>query len=137
MNSELIPVSILKIMQSKSYTVIVLGNDKKKFAIYTDPSMGKNFQLRLTEDRKPRPLTHELMEQILQGLNVKILQIVIQAIEDTVFFARLYLEQKSGDEKNILEIDARPSDCLTLAIKNKVPILCRKEVFEQAIPIED
>jgi hypothetical protein len=137
MEIELIPVSFHKIMQSRAFTVIILGTEKKKFAIYTEPTVGKNLQLHLTEDRKPRPLTHDLIDQILQGLNVKILQIVINEVEDTIYFARLFLEQQLGEEKQVLEIDARPSDCLTLALKNKVPVFCRKDILDKAIPVEE
>src|SRR5690348_8909317 len=115
MTTELIPVTFNKIMQSRSYTVIILGTDKKKFAIYTDPHVGHNLQIYLTKQPKPRPYTHDLMNSIFKGLNIKILQIVINGIEDTVYFARLFLEQQIGEEKQILEIDARPSDCVTLA----------------------
>jgi bifunctional DNase/RNase len=135
--SELIAVSFNKIMQSRTYTVIILGSHDKKFAIYTEPSVGRNLQTYLTEEHKPRPFTHDLLNLMLQGLNIKILQIVINDVEDTIYFARLFLEQQIGDKTHILEIDARPSDCITLALMNNVPIFCRKEVLEQSVPLED
>ncbi|MBI3236143.1 MAG: bifunctional nuclease family protein, partial [Chlamydiales bacterium] len=56
---------------------------------------------------------------------------------DTVYFARLYLEQVVDGKKTILEIDCRPSDAVTLALMNGIPIFCRKEVLEKAISVED
>ena len=137
MTLELIPVTFNKIMQSRSYTVIILGTDKKRFAIYTDPTCGRNIQSYLTEEQRPRPLTHDLITSIFRGLNIKILQIVINNIEDTIYFARLFLEQQIGEEKMIIEIDARPSDCITLALKEKVPVFCRRDIFEKAVPVEE
>jgi uncharacterized protein len=137
MTSELIPITFNKIMQSRSYTVILLGTDKKKFAIYTDPTVGQRIQLYLTDENKPRPYTHDLMNSIFLGFDIKILQIVITDIEDTIYFARIFLEQQVGEEKHILEIDARPSDCITLALMNNVPVFCRRDIFEKAVPVEE
>jgi uncharacterized protein len=137
MSSELIPVNFNKIMQSRSYTVIILGTEKKRFAIYTEPSVGQNIQIHLTEERKPRPLTHDLLNQVFRGLNIKILQIVINNIEDTIYFARIFLEQQIGEETHILEIDARPSDCITLALMNNVPVFCRKDILDKAVAVEE
>jgi uncharacterized protein len=134
---ELVPVTFHKIMQSRSYTAIILGTQQKRFAIYTDPSVGKNIQIYLTEEQKPRPYTHDLIDSIFRGFGIKPLQIVITDIEDTIYFARLYLEQQSNDQKTILEIDARPSDCITLAFRDNIPVFCRKEILEKAVCIEE
>jgi len=135
--SQLVPVSFHKIMQSRSYTVIILGSDKKKFAIYTEPSVGKNLQLHLTQEHPPRPYTHDLMNNLFKGLGIKMLQIVINDIEDTIYFARLFLEQTINEVKQIVEIDARPSDCIVLALMNSIPVFCRAEILEKAVPVED
>jgi bifunctional DNase/RNase len=139
MVTELVPITFNKIMQSRSYTVIILGTEKKRFAVYTDPSVGRNIQLYLTEEHKPRPYTHDLINSIFRGLDIKPIQIVITDIEDTIYFARLYLEQQTADKKTILEIDARPSDCITLSLLNNIPIpiFCRKETLEKAVPVEE
>ncbi len=137
MVSELIPVSFNKIMQSKSYTVIFLGNEKKRFAIYTDPSVGNHLQGYLTRRENPRPFTHDLMNAVFKGLNIKPIQIVINDMEDTIYFARLFLEQQFNDQIQILEIDARPSDCLILALVNNIPVFCTKEIFDKTIPVEE
>lgn len=124
-------------MQSRSYTVIILGTESKKFAIYTDPSVGKNIQSFMTEDKTPRPYTHELLNRMLEGFGIKPIQIVINDIEDTIYFSRIYLEQSCGDLKTVLEIDARPSDSITLALMRNIPVFCRKEVFDRAVPVEE
>ncbi len=137
MTEELVPITFNKIMQSRSYTVIILGTEQKKFAIYTDPSVGRNIQTYMTEEHKPRPYTHDLINAIFRGFDIKPLQIVITDIEDTIYFARIYLEQQIGDQKTILEIDARPSDCITLALLNNIPVFCRRDILEKAVPVEE
>ncbi len=137
MDEELIPLNFSKILQSRTYTVIVLGTEEKKFAIYTEPQVGKNIQLHMTQEHKIRPFTHDLLSAILNGLDIKPLQIVINDIEDSIFFARLFLEQKTEGKRRLLEIDARPSDCVTLALIHNIPVFCRKEILDQAIPYQE
>jgi bifunctional DNase/RNase len=137
MAGDLIPVSFHKIMQSRAYTVMILASDTKKFAIYTEPSVGRNIQIYLTEEHKPRPYTHDLLTYILDGLNIKVLQVVINNIEDTIYFSRVFLEQEIGEEKHILEIDARPSDSISLALMKNAPVYCKKEILEKAVAVED
>jgi bifunctional DNase/RNase len=136
-NDELIQLSFDKIMQTRSYTVVILTAREKRFAIYTDPSIGRILQMFLTGTQKPRPLTHDLLDLILDGLQVRIKQVVINDIQDTVYFARLFLEQRVGDIRHILEIDARPSDCITLALMNNVPVYCTEQVLAKTIPVMD
>ena len=137
MFSELIQLSFDKIMQTRAYTVIVLSAQEKSFAIYTDPNIGKTLQLFLTEVESPRPLTHELIDRIFEGMDVRVKQIVIIDVQDTIYFARLFLEQDLGDIRHIIEIDARPSDCLTLALMNNAPVYCTKEVLEKTIAVQE
>src|SRR5262245_7054943 len=103
---ELIQLSFDKIMQTRSYTVIVLGTQEKNFAIYTDPSIGKLLQLFLTEVPSPRPLTHELIDKLFEGMDIRVKQVVIYDVQDTIYYARLFLEQEMeqvqhGEAKHI------------------------------------
>jgi hypothetical protein len=137
MLSELVQLSFDKIMQTRAYTVVIMAAENKRFAIYTDPSIGQKLQIILTGIAKPRPLTHDLMDMIFRGLDVNILQVVINDIQDTVYFARLFLELNQAEYRHILEVDARPSDCITLALMNNVPVYCTREVLEKTIPISE
>lgn len=130
---ELVPVTFEKVMQSRAYTCVVLEAETKKFGIYTDPSSGKAMQLYLSSTKKERPSTHDLINQIFRGLEIKLKHVVINDLQDTIYFGRLFLEQQQGDITNILEIDARPSDCITLALLHKVPVYCTREVVEKTI----
>ena len=137
MDSELVQVTFDKIMQTRSYTVVILGTKDKRFAIYTDPSIGRILQMHLTGAEKPRPLTHDLINMIMKGMNIQVKQVVINDIQDTIYFARLFLEHETEEVKTIMEIDARPSDCITLALTNDVPVYCTKDVLAKTVPVED
>ena len=137
MIAELVQLTFDKIMQTKSYTVVILASREKRFAIYTEPSIGKTLQLYLTGVEKPRPLTHDLITLIFNSYEIKVKQVVINDLIDTVYYARLFLEQKEGDLTHLVEIDARPSDCITLALMNNVPVFCTREVLDKTIHIEE
>jgi bifunctional DNase/RNase len=137
MLSELIQLSFDKIMQTNTYTVIILSAEGKRFAIYTEPSIGRILQMYLTETERQRPLTFDLIDSIFHGLNITVQQVVIDNVEDTIYFAKIFLEQTIGELTHILEIDARPSDCITLALMNDVPVFCTRDVLEKTISVED
>lgn len=137
MFSELIQLSFDKIMQTHTYTVIILSTPEKSFAIYTDPNIGKMLQLFLTEVETARPLTHELIDKLFEGMDIRVKQVVINDVQDTVYFARLFLEQDIGNIRHIIEIDGRPSDCLILALMNNAPVYCTKDVLDKVIPVEE
>jgi len=137
MDSKLIPIQFNKILQSPSYTVFILGTDVKQFAIYTSPHIGQQIQMHLTGQIKPRPYTHDLINIIFKGLNINLMHVVINDVQDTLYYARLFIEQVIGDKKQIMEIDARPSDCLSLALENDIPIFCTEEVFDKVISIDN
>ena len=137
MLGELVQLSFDKIMQTRSYTVVILSGNTKRFAIYTDPSIGRVLQLFLTGTEKPRPLTHDLMHSILGGLDVRIKQVVINDIQDTIYFARLFLEQYQDGIRHIIELDARPSDCITLALMSNAPVYCTADVLQRTVAVEE
>ncbi len=137
MQTDLIPVNFSKVMQTRSYTVVIMEAEDKRFAIYVDPGIGRAIQMELTEVEKPRPLTHDLMSMVFDGLNIRIKQIVINDVQDTIYYARIFLEQDINGIKHILEIDARPSDCITLAIMTNASVYCTRDLLEKTILVED
>lgn len=137
MTDELIQLTFDKIMQTQTYTVVILGARDKRFAIYTEPSVGRIIQMYLTGAEKMRPLTYDLMDSVFKGYNIRVKQVVINNVEDTIYYARLYLEMEKNGLKHILEIDSRPSDCLMLALMNNVPVFCTRDVLNKTIHVPD
>jgi len=137
-NEELVHIKFDKIMQSQSYTCIVLANEEKKFAIYTNITSGKPMQDYLMQTDRQRPSTHDLINQIFRGLDIKVKQVVINDLqEESIYFARIFFEQNKDGLLHILEVDGRPSDCISLALMHKVPIFCTRSVLEKAIPLPE
>jgi bifunctional DNase/RNase len=76
----------------------------------------------------PRPMTHDLTENLIRHLNARLERIVISELRDDTFFAVLWLRQ--GNEP--LALDARPSDALALALRADCPIYVTEEVMQAA-----
>ncbi|MCS6859954.1 MAG: bifunctional nuclease family protein [Abditibacteriales bacterium] len=83
----------------------------------------------------PRPLSHDLLRNILDLLNVSVQRVVINDLQDSTFFAVISLQTKRG----IKEIDSRPSDALALAARTKAPIFVTGRAMDamDALPQED
>ena len=134
---KLIPITFHKLMQARTYTTIILEANKKFFPIYVDSTIGKIMQTELTESPKERPMTHDLIHSVFKALDVNIKQVVIYDVENSIYYAKLLLEHKKEDYTHLIEIDVRPSDCLTLAIMNGSSLYCTKAVLEKTIFIDD
>ena len=95
----------------------------------SDHSVGAAITMFLRNTHKERPLTHDLIGSIFTGLGVRVDRIVINDLKNSTYFARLMLTAENELGKKILEIDARPSDCIALAVQQKSPIFCAGKVF--------
>ena len=112
---DVVPVAIRGILPANSGCAIFVGNDDKVFVIHVEKQIGAVIGMFLRNHPKERPLTHDLLMQIFLGLGVTIERVVITELRETTYFARLVLKQENDLGKNVLEVDARPSDCLALA----------------------
>lgn len=125
-------------------TAVLLGNDEKTFVMYIGVYEGAAIVREINGERAVRPLTHELLTTICSGFDVEIKKIVIADIVDNTFCATLILEQKCVDEtgdwngkRNEVHIDARPSDCLVLSLKENKKIFVSDKVFSQVKDITE
>jgi len=87
------------------------------------------------EGEKPiRPMTHDLIINLLAGLNCTLKSVNIYALQQSTFFAYLLVEQKdaSGQLTGVIRVDSRPSDSIALAVRAKCPIYVAQSVMEEA-----
>ena len=119
---------------------ILLGNEEKTFVIFIGFYEAAALIREMNNEDTARPLTHELIQNIYIGFGITVKNVVISSIIDNTFCATLVLQQEvgqdgDGDEwggkRNEVRIDARPSDCLVLALKSEVDILVSDEVFSR------
>ena len=127
-----IPVEIKGIVPTPSGSAVMLGNDEKVIAIFVDQSVGAAIVMFMHEVKKPRPLTHDLIGHIFAGLDVEAKKVLVSDLKDETFYARLYLEQLNEIGTNLLEIDARPSDSIAIALQQDCPIFISEHVWSKA-----
>ena len=89
--------------------------------------------LRLEGVEVPRPMTHDLLQGILEKLGASVSKVLICDLQESTYFAQIVLDV-NGQETCI---DARPSDAVALAIRTGAPIFVREEIFDRATHAEE
>jgi bifunctional DNase/RNase len=131
MKSDVVPVQIRGILPANSGCALFVGNDEKVFVINVEPQMGQVIGMFLRGTPKERPLTHDLMQSVFKGFGVSVERVVITELKNSTYYARLFLSQSNEIARKLVEIDARPSDCLALAAAQKCRIFVTRSLFEQ------
>ncbi|WP_017716889.1 bifunctional nuclease family protein [Kamptonema formosum] len=107
--------------------------ERRALPIYIGQDQAKAIISALENHTPPRPLTHDLMVNILQEWNMTLERIIIHSLQDNTFYAVLTVRQ--GEVKK--DIDARPSDAIALALRTNSPIWVMEEVIADAsIPVD-
>ncbi len=130
MPKDVVSVSIKGVMPTANGCAVFLGNDEKTFVIYVDHSVGNAIQMTLNGVKKDRPLTHDLIGSILLGLGANLDHVVVNDAREGTFFARILLKMENEIGRKIVELDARPSDSIVLALQAKRPIFVARAVFD-------
>ncbi len=131
MKNDVVAVQIRGILPANSGCAVFIGNDEKVFVINVEPNMGNIIGMFLRQTPKERPLTHDLIQSIFKGFGITVERVVVTELRNSTYFARLVLLQQNELARKIVEIDARPSDCLALATAQKKPIFVAASLFEQ------
>ncbi len=115
------PIIILKDMEENSALPIWIGLIEAS-AIATE----------LEKIELARPMTHDLLKNILVALSVQVSRVAITDLSDNTFYARIYLHHGNRE----FEMDARPSDAIALALRTKAPIFVEKSVVDKSRKID-
>lgn len=130
MQNDVVLVTIKGVMPTANGCAVFLGNDDKTFVIYVDHFVGNAIQMTINGVKKDRPLTHDLIGSLLLGLGAQLDHVVVNDARDGTFFARILLHMENELGKKIVELDARPSDSIVLALQHKRPIHVARAVFD-------
>ena len=110
--------------------IIILKNDAgdSVLPIWVGIFEANAIAMQLESVVSPRPMTHDLLKNVIEGLHAKIARVVINDLKDNTFFANIFLD-RNGDD---LCIDSRPSDAMALALRAEAPIFVEKAVLEKS-----
>ncbi len=116
-----LPIIILKDKESDSVLPIWVG-------IFEANAIA----LQIEKIGTPRPMTHDLIKNLLETLSAQVDKIVITELKDSTFFALIHLNVQG----NIIEVDSRPSDAIAIALRAEAPIFVDEDVISKAKKID-
>jgi len=109
--------------------VVLLADKKEKKAlpIWIGLLEANAIDKELKNITSPRPMTHDLFHSVLTQVQVKVKEVKIVDLKDSTYYATLSLKS----DKGVIEVDARPSDAIILALKSKIPILVATKILDE------
>ncbi|MDP0491311.1 MAG: bifunctional nuclease family protein [Verrucomicrobiota bacterium JB023] len=132
MKVDLVQVEPIALLPTQAGCAVFLGDGKKVIVFYIEPAIGASINAVLSGQKPPRPLTHDLFVQVLDAFGAKVTHVVISRVENEVFYAHLYLSAENEImEKKVIDADARPSDCIALAVRQEAPIMFVREAWDE------
>jgi uncharacterized protein len=132
MSKPVVEVQVRAVARTSDGYAVFLGNEDKVFVMFVDQSVGAAITMFMQDTQKERPLTHDLLANVLRALGAKIDRVVVNDLKDGTYFARLGLSAENElQQKKIIEIDARPSDCIAMATQQSAPIFVSLDVWDQ------
>jgi bifunctional DNase/RNase len=127
---DLVRVEPVALLPTQAGCAVFLGDGKKCIVFYIDPAVGASINASLSGQLPPRPLTHDLFLLTLESFGAKVARAVIVRMEQEIYYARLILEAENEImERKIVELDARPSDCLALVARCGAPFYVLRELW--------
>ena len=120
------------VYHSDRYSEIILVNEDMALPIYVSYTQAESIMNGLHGKRFHRPLTHDLFIQVINLLGGAIKKIVIDDLVDGIFMAKLYIEYYKEGKAEELVVDARPSDCIALAVREGCDIYVAEKVLREA-----
>ncbi|MCW5876754.1 MAG: bifunctional nuclease family protein [Anaerolineales bacterium] len=133
---EVVIDSIRVGLMSQQRVVILREVDAERYlAIWIDPYMAEQITFALQEVEVARPMTHDLIREMLRSLNARVARVEVHSLKADVYYGNIVVEM----DGRTVNVDSRPSDALAIAVRTHVPIMVSREVMDAAgiIPEED
>lgn len=126
-------VKVVGIDQHTMMPVVVITDAEERgfIPIIIGPAEANAITIQMEGIKPPRPITHDLLKNVLDGFGAKVSRVVITDLKDETYYARIYLKTAQGE----IDIDARPSDAIALALRTDAPIFISEEVAAKAMVI--
>lgn len=133
----MIPVKVQKITYyhpNRSYAVILKELDgDRRLPVLIGAFEAQSIAMAMEYMETPRPLTHDLITNLIKGIDANLSAVKIIKLKDGVFYSVLDIQSNKIGQR---EIDSRPSDALAIALRMHAPILVSKEIMNEAIVLE-
>ena len=131
MNNKVQEVQVRAVVPLEGSFAVFLGNEEKTFVIYVDEPVGMAISMFMRGISKERPLTHDLMASLMLAFGAKVERAVINDVNGSVFYARLIITAENQlHSRKLIELDARPSDSIALAMHQGAPVFVARKVLD-------
>ena len=129
-SNEPVEVRIVELEPTPAGVSITLRavNSRESIHMLIGLAEGESIVQAMRGRRPPRPMTHDLLKNLLLGLNVHVHKVVVSELKDDTFYALIWME-KDGQ---VMSVDSRPSDALALALRVDCPIFVEDEVLKNS-----
>jgi len=132
----MVELELLGVSQAEehSYPLVLLRHEGRVLPILVGVPEASAIQVGLMQEKTARPMTHDLIRNLLVGLRAELKSVTIYRLENDTFYAHLNIEQKNnnGETEQVLRIDTRPSDGIAVAVRVGCPIFAAEEVMDAA-----
>ena len=113
---------------NNAYILILRDEDKAEMLpIWVGKTEASAISVALENVTAPRPMTHDLMKNILEAVNAKVISMVITDLSENTYYAKLHLTYEDSE----YTIDSRPSDAIALALRTNAPIFAHETVLRK------
>ena len=133
MEQDLVEVKVRSVKSTSNGTAVFLECEPKTFLMFVEPSIGTLIRetINPTGKKPERPLTHDLIGLILTGLEADIEWVIVNDVDEGTYYARIILKMDNELGTKIVELDARPSDSIVLALQLNKPIFASRNVLDK------
>ncbi len=131
MKTNIVPISIKAIIPTTNGSAVFLTEKQKIFVLYVDKEIGETMQMAIDQVAHERPLSHDLMTNMLDGLGAEVERVIINDVKNGTYFARLIISMENELGHKIVELDSRPSDSIILALLTNKPIYASDTVINK------
>ncbi len=124
--------SIVSLFPLPQYVIVLEDLEKTRLVpIWIGVHEGNAIALEIQKEKFPRPLTHDLLVNIVRSLGGQFEKVVISDLRESSYYATIYIRQ----DGRVFEIDARPSDSLAIAVRVGCPIFIDEKVLQKCPPM--
>ena len=123
---------ILEHKTQQNIVVLREAGGERLLPIWIGPAEAQAIRRLLSGEQFARPLTHDLIQMILEGLKAKVARVVIARLQDNTFFAEVVVKR----DGELLAIDARPSDSIAIALRAGAPVFVNEELLQPPPEVE-
>jgi bifunctional DNase/RNase len=117
---------ILEHKTQQNIVVLREVDGERILPIWIGPGEAQAIRRMLSDEPFPRPLTHDLLVLVVEGLKAKVTRVVISDLRENTFYATVFVQR----DADILSIDARPSDSIAVALRSQAPIFVNEKLLQ-------